>query len=99
MMSSAMLRVYRRRVARMLSRSPKASAFVTISLVLVAARAIVQYRYPACDDDEAKAFIEDLVRDMHMFGWFLGLHLHDNIIHVCAEILWSAKFERLVTSH
>ena len=69
MMSSAMLRVYRRRVARTLSRSLKASAFVTISLVFVAARVIVQYRYPACDDDEAKAFIEDVVRNLHMFGW------------------------------
>ena len=34
---------------------------VAISLVVVGTMAISKYRYPRCDDDEAKAFIEEVV--------------------------------------
>ena len=53
--------MYRRRAARVFSRSLRALALVAISLVVVGTIAISKYRYPRCDDDEAKAFIEEVV--------------------------------------
>ena len=61
MVFHTIIRMYRRRTARVFSRSLRALALVTISLVVVGTIAISKYRYPRCDDDEAKAFIEEVV--------------------------------------